>query len=314
MLGTLAQTIRFPITPTASLVVADLYFPLASAPAAFWAAVRSDGGDIRVYRQDGVTPCAREIVGFDPVAKTGSVWFAANGGTAFYICAGSGAPEPAADATIGKYNVWDANMKGIYHCSDAASPLTDSTSGANSASQEGSLTYGVTGKMGLGVQGAGSGDAKTDAQILTGDAYSMACWVYTSAASGIVHYCIARGTGSKYDTLGMYQNRWLIYNGTDLLQGSTVAKNQWNRLLFVRNGTSVKLYLNGAIDIDGTAGIKYDTGYAMLMAPPFSMAFGWQGRGDEYRFYNRALSADEAAQYYANQNNPATFWTVGAAQ
>jgi len=34
------------------------------------------------------------------------------------------------------------------------------------------------------------------------------------------------------------------------------------------------------------------------------------GNIDEIRVYNRALSGAEVAQHYANQNAPASFWTV----
>jgi hypothetical protein len=39
----------------------------------------------------------------------------------------------------------------------------------------------------------------------------------------------------------------------------------------------------------------------------------WGGKLAEMRLYNRALSSEEIAQHYANQNAPGTFWSaVGA--
>ena len=105
---------RFKITPTS--VNPDLYFDLSLAPSYFWDAVRSDGGDIRVTSEDGVTRVPREVSGFDYAGHKGSLFIGTNSGTAFYVYFGNAsATEPAANATYGKQNVWGSNYGYVGH-------------------------------------------------------------------------------------------------------------------------------------------------------------------------------------------------------
>ena len=106
------------VTP-ASTVTSDLYFDL-SLLTVFWTKVRSDGGDVRVFAQDGVTPVAREVSGFDYANKRGSLFVATSGATAFYITCGSGVREPAANSAYGKYNVWESAAKLVAHLEDTS--------------------------------------------------------------------------------------------------------------------------------------------------------------------------------------------------
>lgn len=314
MLGTMsAQTIRFPVTPVSSLVVSDLYFPLASAPAAFWSAVRSDGGDIRVFAQDGITRLPIEVSGFDYVNKTGHLWIGRGSATACYIACGTGESAPAADAAYGSRAAWEGNAKAVYHCSDAASPLLDSTSSQNNLIESGALLHGQTGKIGTCIGGISNRYASSAGAAVTGDVYSMAGWFFSDASSGTM-YCLSRYTAAgQYDAIGRFSGRWIAFNGTTVLNGPTFETGKWHRVVFVRNGTNVKLYLNGSLVIDDTLTITYAGGAVAVMGRPDNVDLWWNGPGDEIRFYQRALSADEAAQSYTMQNDPAAFWTVGAA-
>lgn len=311
MLGTRAQTVRFPISPASSIVVRDLYFPLASAPAAFWAVVRADGGDIRVTTQDGTTQCAREIVGFDYVNKTGTLFFAANGGSAFCICAGSGQLEPAAGDTIGKNSAWESYAKSVFHCHDSASPATDSTANGNNAASSGTVTFGEAGKIGNGLLFGGGSVAPESSTVLSGDIYSMMAWVRTPSVVN-PEYFFGRGFSTLYDAVGIYQGKWMIFNSVDIIQGSVVTSGIWHHIVFTRNGTSVKLFVDGVQDIDSTSAIKYTNGSVVFGKRPDGDR-PWNGNCDETRLYTRNLSLAEASQHCANQNNPSAFWTVGAA-
>lgn len=69
----------FDVTLKASEVPADqTSFPvlvdLSDMPAAFWSTVTNGGGDIRVYKSDGTTEIAREVVSADTATDTGELW------------------------------------------------------------------------------------------------------------------------------------------------------------------------------------------------------------------------------------------------
>lgn len=119
---------RFKITPNA--VNGDLYYDFSLAPSSFWDHVRSDGGDIRVTKEDGTTEVAREISGFDSTGKKGSLYIATGGGTAFYVYFGvANATEPYAGSTYGSQAVWGANAQLVAHLVDNAND--SSAIGAN---------------------------------------------------------------------------------------------------------------------------------------------------------------------------------------
>ena len=100
-----------------SEAVTNLYFDLSLAPASFWSQVKSDGGDIRVYRVDTEAEVAREINAFDKVNEKGSLFFASGGlstsaDTEYAVHFGNEAlEEPASNAANGRESVWDENYQ-----------------------------------------------------------------------------------------------------------------------------------------------------------------------------------------------------------
>ena len=77
---------------------------------------------------------------------------------------------------------------------------------------------------------------------------------------------------------------------------TTLTANRWYHVAWVRDGTSNKIYINGVQEVDSaitatcaTASIHIGTGGA-------ANSFG--GKIDDFRIYNRALSATEVKQLY----------------
>lgn len=325
-----SQAVRFPIAPTSSLVVNDLYFPLSSAPAAFWAAVRSDGGDIRVYTQDGTTQCASEVSGFDFANKTGSLFFAVNGGTAFYVCAGIGAAGPAVDAATGKYAVWESAAKLVMHAGD----LTDSTANQNNGTSTTPPSF-VAGKLGNAASFTGQNEyinAGHGASLDITAQVTMMAWIkpYDTQPASLNPTVIdkwdwprenrAMSLGFEGSRAAAFVSRDGIYTNRLGCQAATYPTvDEWMHLVATYDGKTLILYKNGQPISTAT----YATDYAIHSASTVDVVIG-RARGteagrtlnaavDEPRIYSRAFSAAEIAQLYANQNDPAAFWTVGAA-
>jgi hypothetical protein len=112
-LGTPANPYRFLITPLPNGNT-DQYYDLSLAPAGFWAHVRSDGGDIRIFAQDGVTPLPREVSGFDPVGQLGSLFIGSAGNASLFLATDS----PSDTSGTGPYEL------GMIFYSDIAGYIT----------------------------------------------------------------------------------------------------------------------------------------------------------------------------------------------
>jgi len=167
---------RFLITPP-TLVVSDVYFPLDQAPAAFWNFVRSDGGDVRVLKQDGVTPVPFQIVGFNSTTKVGQLYIKASSATAFYVYFGNRQfTGLAATDTYGRRAVWETAAVLVMHGED----VTDSSS-YNNSNVSATPPTSAAGTIGNGMQFNGTtqyADMGNAAVLQILGNMSIMCWVH----------------------------------------------------------------------------------------------------------------------------------------
>lgn len=323
---------RFLITPNAALVVADVWFPLSDArvPATFWNLVRSDGGDIRVLAQDGVTQLPFELVGFNATTKVGSLFVKVGSSTAFYVYFGNRQwVTPAVDATYGKYAVWETAAKLVAHYeADGADSTGNQFTGTPSAGatiQPGKLLNGYQYASGYVDHGY-----RAALDFGAAQAFTLMVWIYPTANS-------AGGILMNAPEGGNYRGIWFA-------AGTTALKNQ---ISFVRVGASGSrgVQLNSPVsnsnwhhvcltaDTAGTAAgmaIYVDGSPAATSVVTsgssigvLASAYPWRtgadaytspadffpGKIDEPRIYSRQLSSAEVAQHYADQNAPGTFWS-----
>ena len=107
-------TVDYTKVPNTDQANFPVYVNLANLSSGFFSHVNANGSDIRVTTSDGTTEVPREVVAIATGSSTGEVWFKAGTlstltNTDFYLYYGnSGAAEPAANATYGSQNVWDA--------------------------------------------------------------------------------------------------------------------------------------------------------------------------------------------------------------
>jgi hypothetical protein len=99
---------------------------------------------------------------------------------------------------------------------------------------------------------------------------------------------------------------------TDLYMAGakTNFSNQvWYQIAFIKSGTNYSVYVNGELDgqhaVAAAAGYNYDVGYRFgAINTGYGNWQGFHGRLDDFRIYNRALSASEVAQLYAIEYAP----------
>ena len=313
---------RFLITPTA--INSDLYYDLSLAPAGFWSHVRSNGGDIRVFKQDGVTPVPREVSGFDYTNHLGSLFIGTSGGTAFYVYYGNPAlTEPAANSTYGKYAVWESAAKLVAHLED----VSDSTVNQQALTNH-SAVGGQTGKMAKAYTFNGSSQyIDTGGNVgnfgLT-DSFSVCAWVYFSTDSSdrsIAGNCwglegwLVRKTSANKIRLSISNHDNYKY------MDSNAITSGWHSVVCVWDGQalSASVYVDGSPQSitggsSGTLTTISTSAHVMIGLDTVSDGHYWAGTIDEPRIYSRVLTSTEIANLYSNQNNCGAFVLTGAEQ
>ncbi|MDO7875683.1 FG-GAP-like repeat-containing protein [Hymenobacter sp. ASUV-10] len=137
-------------------------------------------------------------------------------------------------------------------------------------------------------------------------ARTLETWVYRSGGSGfqvLLNYGTA--TTSQRASLMLNGSGQLYYAGenNDLTGGPTLALNTWNHVAATFDGTTLRLYVNGT-QINSQAKTFNTTGttwrIARRVVPGGTEYFN--GRLDEVRVWDRALTPDEVAQSAARLN------------
>jgi hypothetical protein len=130
---------------------------------------------------------------------------------------------------------------------------------------------------------------------------TLEAWVYpTAAADGTV--IVKESAGGMAYALYSYDNTpgpvaYLDSGGYAAARGSTgLPLNAWSHLAATYDGATLRLYVNGALVTSRAVGTAIVTSTAALRIGGNSV-WGeyFQGRIDEVRLYNRALSASEIA-------------------
>ena len=148
-----------------------------------------------------------------------------------------------------------------------------------------------------------------DSSALKPDQLTVEAWVFPVAPSGGFHAIIARGSSTNEDDtwyLGLSDGMPQFWShGNRLLQGpSLIPENEWTHLAITFDGSSKRLYVNGAwvASHDEFSALVYDP------APlPVTIGSDWannvssarfNGLIDELALYNRALTEDEILSIY----------------
>lgn len=326
---------RLKITIDNTKVNADLtdfpvYVDLADLPAEFHTNVnQTDARDIRVTTSDEVTEVAREVVFYDSTTDTGELHFIAPAlsnasDTEFYIYYGNpAATEPAAGAANGKNNVWTNGYAGVWHLDEAvnnnADGYLDSSGTGNDGTGSSMAISAPTGKIGDGQEFDGTADAINCADDASLDITqgTLSCWINTSDAGTTYRGILVReGNYAMF----MKDNEFMFYDwggGGEHFTGVSPNNGAWRHLSLVFDSgvaSGSTFYIDGSSVGTATMTIGGDPSFPLEgfhIGSATAQQF-FAGKIDEARLINGMLTSTWISTEYNNQNDPSTFYSVGA--
>jgi hypothetical protein len=153
----------------------------------------------------------------------------------------------------------------------------------------------ISGATGLALDLNGISDFVSVPALNVGNAFSVEI-IFNSDISG--DYATLLGDnwlGTNFGGIFFDLNelQWW-HRGQKKLFVSGLATSTWYHLTFVADGTTVTLYIDGELSASGTFSPTYDN---LLRIGDSSDDPPWDGKVDEFRIYNRALSAQEALEH-----------------
>lgn len=339
---------RGKITIQSGQVDADLtdfpvYVDLSDLPADFWDNVQSDGGDIRVSKDEsGTDQMPAELVSIDTTAETGELHVKYEGtlsSTAdsdFYIWYDSVNSEtfPSDSATNGAQNVWDANHQIVWHMNEASGTTSlDSTSNNRDGSIHSSVTLDQSGQVGnsflMDPQSFSSTNRGVELPNETGvggeSAFTFSCWVQQDAqrndvAEGAI---LDKGIDASAREYKFYEwnGQWnIIVRGDDT--GNEFSINNvgsadldvWQWMVARWDGSTLEI-LEDATSIGTTSFTEsriWPGADPLLVGDVVGRGQEFQGFMDEYRHQDVARSDGWLTTEYNNQNSPSTFYATSS--
>jgi fibronectin type 3 domain-containing protein len=190
----------------------------------------------------------------------------------------------------------------------------DATGNGNVGTLTNGPSWTTAGKYGGALSFDGSNDfvlVNHSASLNLTNAMTLEAWVYPTSAAGGWHAIIQKevdayflhssGTGAPLDpTAGGTFSGQLSY----FAASSPMTLNAWNHVAVTWDGSIMRLYVNGAAAATQTRGGTLQSTTAPLRIggnSPYAEMF--QGRIDEVRIYNRALTQ---AEVQSDMNSPIT--------
>lgn len=316
-----------------------VYVDLADMPAGFHTNVRSDGGDIRVTKGDGVTELPREVVSYNPNTNSGELHVLHTGilanstDTDLYIYYGSStAADYAVNDAYGRNQVW----KDYYFVQHREVDGLDST-GKAAWTDSNSPAYNP-GKIGNSIDFSTTIDKNSqgmDVSALYDTDLTIQHWFSVNRVPTSEDYffvndaIITRGDAAKtFSLLYLYDpdddalNLWWVkanYNGVHnyVIYPISLPTNTWHLSHWVYdNNTNFEGFLDGvsrgSVSNPGDDPRKIRGSYDGISIGSNVKSTHYSSvKVDEYRVRASVLSDAWITTEYSNQNSPGTFYNVG---
>ena len=333
------------ITIQSAKVAGDLtdyvvYVDLKDLGVPFWDTVANGGGDIRVYKDDGVTELPREVVFCDTATKTGELHFKYTGtlssssDTIVKIHADGVSSDYAPSATYGRNNVWTSNFLAVWHLGEtfsSDSTATDSTGNGrnftinNTPSNAGGKLSGDT----LSLNGVNEYLEYNDSSdVFAVQPITVSFWFKPHSVGTSIEDLISKGLSAvdrtKFSWQFAYNRattddiRFLVSDSSDISQISTTSNlvNTWELIHGTVNASNQSELFNNATSIgtDNTTSSINTNPTVKVLSLGRSGGSGnyFDGDVDEIRIRSTVSSSDWVSTEYNNQNSPSTFYTVGS--
>jgi hypothetical protein len=199
---------------------------------------------------------------------------------------------------------------GYWRLGEASGTVACDSKGANNGSYQGGTTLGQAGALAndadtaVAFNGSSGWVQVASSSVNVGDRFTLEAWAKRGLLGGSNNQVIA----SKQS------NAWvLMFNTSDqlVLRRSNVADvalstvkvsdtSRWHYVAATKNGTAVKLYLDGA-DVTGTVTNQTMSDNTLPLAIGQSSASAYfKGTVDEVALYNVALTAAQISSHYAS--------------
>jgi hypothetical protein len=311
-----------------------------------------NGFDVAFFADNTLgSPLKHEVEKYD--AATGEViywvkvpWLLHTADTVIYIAYGNSSISASqADPT----QVWDAGFRGVWHLAQdpagTGPQLLDSTSYGNHLTSVGSMTSNnlVAGKVGAAIDLDGVNDRlerlDNASLSITGSLTTsiwfrmvnnppaaregLLCkWANYSGYSNMRSYCLGidQSTG-RVSGLVSANGQYADGSSSTLVTGSADRANgAWRHAVMVFNpGAGMVLYVDGQLEATRTTGVMpaiYDSTAKFWLGSQNTEETYYNAEAtiDEARVSGVARSADWILAEYNNQNDPASFYSVGVEQ
>lgn len=149
-------------------------------------------------------------------------------------------------------------------------------------------------------------DIPTNDAIPSSGPVSVSAWINYTAGSGNLNW-FKKGTGNGY---GLYvQNGTIFVITFDVINwntGVTISPDQWHQIVFTFDGTTQRIYKNGALAASIGAGYQPASNSAHIGRnfTGFEQGF-FRGKIDELKIYNTALTGTQVLADYNASNSGA---------
>lgn len=278
---------------------------------------QADGDDILFTANDGTTKLDHELQAYS--GGTIIAWVrlpsvSSSVDTTFYMYYGNLTAGPQENPT----GVWDSNYKGVWHLTETSGVFADSTSNGNDGTASGSLTRGVTGKIGLACDFSGghiSMGAPASLNI-TGGNLSIEAWYEPDVITGALRAIANKGDQYALRTATAGDGRFYFLDGAVypvVWTNGAVVIDTFVHLVGRNNATALRILR------DGVEQTKTDTGTIATVSTDFEIGRHSQvttrladGVIDEVRVSNIARSNGWYSTQHNNHNSPGTFLSYGS--
>jgi hypothetical protein len=221
--------------------------------------------------------------------------------------------------------VWEASYHGVWHFGTggvnySTSMRADSTSNGNNLSNGASFQNATTGIVGDALSMGNGLGTPDNASVRLTAAFTVEAWgkpndfsnyrtMLSKASSTVRNYHIYANLtdGKPVVTFTQGASNFKVVTGAAAL--STVA---WNYVAATYDGTTLRLFTNGAADGTLAAAGTADTNAIACECGTMNATLPWVGPLDECRISSVARSASYFTATYNSISSPSTFYTLGA--
>jgi hypothetical protein len=141
----------------------------------------------------------------------------------------------------------------------------------------------------------------------TGGSYSFSMWINSPTLMNTALFSSGRGinfngyfANAGLTGINFYSSQPGTHKQTTV--ATALATNTWYFIVFVCNGTTMSIYLNGVVQstTGSYAPPATSTANGFQLGRYESGTYFWPGAIDDFRVYNRALSSGEVSTMFAN--------------